>query len=210
MGAPGATHPVLRPLLAGWRPTGDVADDARRLLARHGCSATAAHSEAVAEEARRLAAAHAVPVHAAETAAWLHDVSAIIPNGERLGAARALGVEVLPEEAALPMILHQRLSAVLARRAFGVRDEAILSAIGCHTTLRPGASPLGHVVFLADKIAWDQPGLPPYHAALVAALDESLEAASLVYLAYLWERRETLPVVHPWLRAAYAELSARR
>jgi predicted HD superfamily hydrolase involved in NAD metabolism len=203
-------HPFLQPLLAHWQPTGAARIDARRLLAQHGCAATAAHSEAVADEARGLAAAHGVSVAAAETAAWLHDVSAIIPDARRLEAARSLGLEVLPEEAAFPMILHQRLSAVLARQAFGVCDGAILSAIGCHTTLRPGASPLDHVVFLADKIAWDQPGEPPYRADLIGALDESLEAASLVYLTYLWGRRETLRVVHPLLRAAYEDLSAGR
>ncbi|NLD71832.1 MAG: HD domain-containing protein, partial [Chloroflexi bacterium] len=173
------------------------------------CHATAAHSEAVAEAARRLAAQYGVPERAAEEAAWLHDVSAIIPAEKRLDAARALGLEVLPEEAAFPMILHQRLSAVLAGQAFGVEDPAVLSAIACHTTLKRGASTLDQVVFLADKQAWDQPGLPPYGADLARALDESLEAASLVYLSYLWERRETPGVLHPWLREAYEDLRAR-
>jgi len=202
-------HPYLRPLLGGWRAAGAVGSDVRRLLALHGCHATAAHSEAVAEAARRLAAQYGVPERAAEEAAWLHDVSAIIPAEKRLDAARALGLEVLPEEAAFPMILHQRLSAVLAGQAFGVEDPAILSAIACHTTLKRGASALDQVVFLADKQAWDQPGLPPYGADLARALDESLEAASLVYLSYLWERRETLGVLHPWLREAYEDLRAR-
>jgi len=98
---PSGMHPYLRPLLGGWRATGAVGADVRRLLALRDCHATAAHSEAVAEAARRLAAQYGVPERAAEEAAWLHDVSAIIPAEKRLDAARALGLEVLPEEAAL-------------------------------------------------------------------------------------------------------------
>jgi hypothetical protein len=56
---------------------------------------------------------------------------------------------------------------------FGVADEGILSAVGCHTTLRAGASPLDKVVFVADKIAWDQAGPPPFLADLQAGLDRS-------------------------------------
>lgn len=201
-------NPALPPLLAalagGWTPTGDVRRDAPAFLRRHALPHTAIHVAAVAAEARRLAERFGADADAAGTAGWLHDISAPIPNGEREAAAHALGVAVLPEEAAFPMILHQKLSAVLARDLFGVRDAAILSAIGCHTTLKAGASPLDVLVFVADKIAWDQPGTPPYLAPLVAALDTSLDAAAGVYLDYLWERRASLGVVHPWFRAAHA------
>jgi HD superfamily phosphohydrolase YqeK len=99
------------------------------------------------------------------------------------------------------------LSVVLAREVFNVRDEGILSAIGCHTTLKANASPLDKVVFVADKLAWDQPGTPPYKTEMIAALEHSLDSAALVYLQYLWDRRDTLRVVHPWMVAAYMELS---
>jgi len=120
-------------------------------------------------------------------------------------AAHTLGVVILPEEAAFPMILHQKLSAVLARDLFGERNDAVLSAIGCHTTLKADASTLDTVVFVADKIAWDQPGIPPYRDELLAALAHSLDAAAFVYLGYLWERRETLGIIHPWFVDAYQQ-----
>jgi len=128
-----------------------------------------------------------------------------LPDGDRVAAAQAFGVDVLPEEAAFPMILHQKLSAVLARGLFGERNDAVLSAIGCHTTLKVGASTLDTVVFVADKIAWDQPGIPPYRDALLGALAHSLDAAAFVYLHFLWERRATLGVIHPWFVAAYQQ-----
>lgn len=186
--------------------TGSVAIDLPAFMLQHDRHATAVHSGAVAEGAQRIARLYAVGETQAQQAAWLHDVSAVFPGPERARVADALGVEVLPEERAYPPILHQKLSVVLARELFGITDEAVLDAIGCHTTLRTGATALDQVVFLADKLAWDQPGRPPYWDALQAALAQSLAAACLVYLDYLWQRRDTLPIVHPWMRDAHQEL----
>lgn len=91
------------------------------------------------------------------------------------------------------------------RDVLRVGDDEILSAIGCHTTVKAGAGTLDKVVFLADKIAWYQGGRPPYRDAVTAALQVSLDAAVLVYLNDLWGRRERLPVVHPWFTAAQVD-----
>ena len=202
-------HGILVKLNEGIELTGDTARDVVAFLKHHGCPQTALHSAAVAEAARRIATLVGVEPALAAQAGWLHDVSAVIPAEERVSAAEALHIPVLPEEYMLPMILHQKLSLVLARDLFGVTDAAVLSAIGCHTTLKARASALDKVVFVADKLAWDQPGEPPYRAALEAALAQSLDAAACVYLRYLWERRTTLAVVHPWLAAAHAQLCER-
>ena len=58
---------------------------------------------------------------------------------------------------------------------------------------------IGQSVFLADKIAWDQDGSPPYLAEILTAMNKSLDYAVLEYLNYLWERRNQLLVIHPWL-----------
>ena len=200
-------HRLLQQLVAGLALTGDLSEDVPLLLTHHRCPKTAEHSAQVAAEARRLALRYDLDPAPAEQAGWLHDVSAVFPSPTRAEVARALGLALLPEEEAFPPISHQRLSTVVARELFGVVDDRVLSAIGCHTTLKAGASALDKVVFLADKIAWDQPGEPPYLPALLAALDASLAAASLVYLSHLWERRATLRVVHPWLVEAYQELA---
>jgi HD superfamily phosphohydrolase YqeK len=111
----------------------------------------------------------------------------------------------LPEELKAPMILHQKISVVICQEIFGIEDQDILSAVGCHTTLKKEASLLDKVVFLADKIAWDQTGQPPYQQQLLTALDFSLDAAIWVYLEYLWSQRENLVVIHPWFVDAYQE-----
>lgn len=197
---------MLESLRRGYCPTGNLAADVPAFLNLHGCPTTAAHCADVAAEARRIAARVGVDVDQAENAGWLHDVSVVFPAAERATIARQLGLDVLPEEDAFPMIIHQKLSVVLSREIFGVTDAAVLSAVGCHTTLKPDASLLDKVVFVADKIAWDQAGDPPFLADLLAALAESIDQAALAYLQYLWDRRDTLRVVHPWMRAAYWQL----
>jgi predicted HD superfamily hydrolase involved in NAD metabolism len=177
------------------------------LLTAHGHPKVVGHSVRVAAEARRLAQRWGLDAGAAEAAGWLHDISAIVPVDQRIALAEALGLEVLAEERAAPMIIHQKLSEAIAEQVFGVGDAAILSAIGCHTTLKSGASPLDMAVFVADKIRWDQEGDPPYLDAILLAAERSLAAAAFCYIDHLWQRRATLLVVHPWLAQAHAELA---
>ncbi len=187
----------------------DLREGVSRLLEEQERHDTLTHVRNVAEEAVRLAKRFGACPGDADTAGLLHDIAAAMPASEYAGVLHAGGGEVLPEEETYPPILHQKVSVLVAREVFGVGGQAILSAIGCHTTLKPGASDLDKVVFLADKIAWDQPCVPPYRDRLLAALDLSLDAAALVYLEFLWQQRATLKVVHPWMAAAYRELQAR-
>jgi len=196
-------HPCLAALAEAVPRTGDIGADVTALLAYHGRADTIGHSMRVAAEAKRLALHWREEAASAETAGWLHDVSAIVPEEERIGLAEDLGLEVLPEERAFPMIMHQKLSAAIAQAVFGITDPAVLSAIGCHTTLKTGASPLDKIVFVADKMQWDQAGDAPYLKAITGAVERSLDQAVLAYLDYLWQQRATLPVVHPWLVQAY-------
>lgn len=198
-------HPAFIPYCQALRLSGDLCTDAVALFQQHGYVHTAGHSARVAAEAERLAAHYGLDTRAAFQAGWLHDISAIVPNNERIALAEQLGLEILLEERQLPMIIHQKLSACMVADVFGITNPGLLSAIGCHTTLRAAASPLDMAVFVADKIAWDQPGDPPYLAALQAAAARSLPEAAFVYLHYLWECRTTLAVVHPWLVAAYKQ-----
>ena len=201
-------HTLLTRLKTQVCLTRDIGCDVPELPTEHGYPKTAAHCGRVADEARRIAALASADEALAEQAGWLHDVSAVFPSAERAHIARWLGLDVLPEEEAFPFIIHQKLSVVLARDLFGIGNAAVLSAVGCHTTLKANAALLDKVLFVADKLEWDQAGATPYRAGLLAALDESLDQAARFFLRYLWERRETLKVVHPWCREAYAEASA--
>jgi predicted HD superfamily hydrolase involved in NAD metabolism len=188
----------------------DLHETVDAFLRANGYSHTAAHSQMVAYNAREIADRFQVPTVKAFQAGWLHDVSAVIPVNRRLAVAQDWGVPIVAEERTFPLIIHQKLSVVIAREVMDVRDEEVLSAIGCHTTLRPKAGMLDKVLFIADKIQWDQSGEPPYRADLVRALDSSLDEAVFFFLNYLWMRRSELAVVHPWLSQAYHESVARK
>ena len=199
-------HPILEKLTANLPFTGQIPEDAAAFLKSHTMVKTSRHCADVAALSRTLAQRFDLNAGLALQAGWLHDISAVIPNEDRVWYARELGVDILPEEMKLPMILHQKLSRVFAREIFSVRSTAILDAVECHTTLKRSAKPLDKVIFVADKLAWDQPGTPPYAKAMYQALHQSLDAAVCVYLEFLWDQRETLPVIHPWLVDAVQDL----
>ena len=141
----------------------------------------------------------------AEYAGYLHDISAVFPNHVRIQVSREIGLEVLPEEELFPMIIHQKISAYMAEDLFKITEPEILNAVGCHTTLRSKASLLDKVLFVADKLN----GIKresPYSEEVTDQPQISLDHAAFEYIQYLWNRRELLKVVHPWLRDAYDEL----
>jgi predicted HD superfamily hydrolase involved in NAD metabolism len=202
-------HALYAQLIRSLPLTGNPCSDMAVFLAHHGCASTVEHSHRVAIEAERLATQFGANPSYARIAGCLHDVSAALPVAQRISAAKALELEILPEEEAAPMLLHQKLSAAMARDIFDIADGAILCAVECHTTLKAGASTLDKVVFVADKVAWDQSGIPPYLKDVTRALRRSLDRAALCYLDYLWQRQDTLLAVHPWFEQAYRELTSR-
>ncbi|MCM3039604.1 bis(5'-nucleosyl)-tetraphosphatase (symmetrical) YqeK [Paenibacillus motobuensis] len=186
--------------------TGDIKTDLYNFLLVNGHQKTAEHCLKVGDKAEQLANIFDVDSYKAKVAGYLHDVSAIFPNSERVIVAKHLGLEILKEEETFPMIIHQKISGVIAQEIFNVHDEEIISAIACHTTLKSNASKIDKVLFVADKIEWDQNGSPPYISEIKEALKESLELASYSYIKYLFDNKDNLKVVHPFLESAYKEL----
>ena len=109
--------------------------------------------------------------------------------------------EIDASEEKHPFLLHQRLSAVFASELFGVNDPLILSAIRCHTTLKENPSAYDMVLFLADKLSWDQDGTPPFYDVVSSALENSLVHASLVYINFVLDNGMILSP-HQWLMDA--------
>src|SRR6266545_2214541 len=154
-------HPELAVFVRDVALTDDIQVNVTALLSYHGCVTTVGHSMRVAAEAKRLAQHWHVNPNRAEIAGWLHDISAIVPVDQRIWLAECLQLDILPEERTVPMIIHQKLSVSIAHDIFAIRDPAVLTAIGCHTTLKTDATMLDKVVFIADKLKWDQVGDPP-------------------------------------------------
>jgi predicted HD superfamily hydrolase involved in NAD metabolism len=196
----------LSRLTANFTLTGDLSVDAPAFLRRHDRHGVADHVERVAAEARQIAARAGANAEAALAAAWLHDISLVMPTADMLSAAEAAGLTVLPEERQAPGILHGKLSAVCAEQCFGITDRHVLAAMCCHSTLRAGATLLDRVLFAADKLSWD-PEHAPYRHVMATALDESLDRAVWCFLDWGWQRRAQMAVIHPWFRAAYDEMA---
>ena len=173
-----AFNPEVQTWARGFEFTADTLLDAPAFLEHHGFPHVATHLKAVALEARNLAERFGLDANAAELAGILHDIAVTVPNAERVALSRALDLTVLQEEEQVPMILHQQHGKIFARDLFGVQHERILNAIECHTTLKANSSQLDRLVFLADKISWDQPGIPPYLDDLLAALEHGLDAGT--------------------------------
>ncbi|MBF7149179.1 bis(5'-nucleosyl)-tetraphosphatase (symmetrical) YqeK [Bacillus toyonensis] len=192
--------------ICSFTPTGKIEHDIKEFLLKYNKEFTYKHSIRVANEARKIAIMFHENEEKAEIAGYLHDISAIFPNEERIKVAEAVGIEILQEERKFPMIIHQKLSRVIVKEIFKVEDEEILGAICCHTTLRKHATKMDLVLFVADKIEWDQNGTPSYLVGIKNGLEKSLEHAAFVYISYLWERKDTLKVIHPWLEEAYWHL----
>ncbi len=143
-------------------PTGKIENDINSFLLKYNKEITYKHSIRVANEARKIAEMFHENEEKVAIAAYLHDISAIFPNEERIAVAEEFGIEILQEERKFPMIIHQKLSRLIAKEVFKVEDEEVLNAISCHTTLRKNATKMDLILFIADKIEWDQKGTPPY------------------------------------------------
>lgn len=186
--------------------TGDLKDDSLRLLKHYNCAKTAEHSEKVANECKVLAKEFGVDDKLAQIAGYLHDISAVISHKEKLEVAKLLDIEILEEEEEVPLLLHQKISAIMAQEIWGIDNENILNAISCHTTLKKNPSKLDMVLFIADKIKWDQNEEPPYMGKVKRGLENSLKEGIIAFLKYQLENKDNLLVVHPWLLEAYNDL----
>lgn len=182
-------------------------NDIQKFLFNHGCEKTYFHCEQVGDYAFTLGKEYLDIPEKARVAGYLHDISAIYPNSQRVHIACQYGISLTKEEIEFPMIIHQKISKCIAMNEFGIEDEAILSAIECHTTLKKNYSSLDLVVFVADKIMWDQEGVPPYLEGLLSELEHSLEKAVFYYISFLLNH--DIKVVHPWLWDAYKQLKSK-
>ena len=163
------------------------------------------HSVRVYETALEMADWYGLPKEMLAVAALLHDCGRVVPTGESVKRARALGLAVDEIEARQPILLHQKLGVYYARQEYGVQDEEILAAIGHHTTGGPGMSVMAQVVYLADMIEPGRkfPGVDDLRAAARQGLRQGMLKCYGHTVAYLMQ---TGMLVHPDCLAGYNEL----
>lgn len=181
----------------------NIFEDSTHLLNKYNKNKVGEHSRAVANEAVRLAYIFRENSKHAKIAGLLHDISAVIPDDKKIEVAESLNIDILPEEIIFPSIIHQKLSKGIAKIIFGITNYKILNAIGCHTTLKKDPTKLEMILFIADKLKWDNNGIPPYIMSVEEGLEESLEKGVFAFIKYLYEDKSNLKVVHPWLIDSY-------
>ncbi|EML5026388.1 bis(5'-nucleosyl)-tetraphosphatase (symmetrical) YqeK [Enterococcus faecalis] len=180
-------------------------NEIKQYLVSKNCEKTYYHCMEVGEYAYQLGEKYLTSPEKVSIAGYLHDISAVYPNNQRISVAQKYGIELNETEMAFPMIIHQKISKSIAKMDFGIEDNEILSAIECHTTLKKNYSDIDLVLFVADKIKWDQEGKPPYLDGILQALNCSLENAAYFYIDYIL--KHDIKVVHPWLWDAYNQLN---
>lgn len=129
-----------------------------------------------------LAQRHKLDESRAELGILAHDVARTLKKKEMLRQADGFALPALEMERRAPILLHGPVGAELLRHEDGLDDPEILDAVRWHSTGHPNLSPLGLLVFLADKLDPNKLKSYPYQAELRAIANESLPRAALEFL----------------------------
>ncbi len=110
------------------------------------------HTMGVVKTAVHLAEIYGCDRRKVKYAALLHDCAKYLPDPDKIEMCQKNNVPISRTERENPSLLHAKCGAILAREAYGVRDEDILHAITVHTTGIPDMSLLDQIIFVADYI----------------------------------------------------------
>lgn len=186
--------------------TGDVTKDVCNLLEINNMNHTKEHVLRVAETSIELAHRFDADSVICYKSALLHDISAIIKPEDMTKIVQKNNMFLDISEQKYPFLLHQRISKLIAEDYFDIADKDVLSSIECHTTLKSMPTRYEMILFLADKISWDQEGAPPYLDIITDELDVSLENACKNYIDYLYDNNKLL-CPHKWMEEARSYFS---
>ena len=178
--------------------TGDIIVDVNNFLLENNKKKTLKHVIDAANRNSEIAEKCGLDKDRCIKCGYLHDISAVIQPSDMLTYMVGNNLFIDESERKYPFILHQRISRLLAKSFFNVDDETILSAIECHTTLKSNPSQYDMALFIADKLSWDQGGIPPFYDVVIKNLSLSLEKACLSYINYIIDNNMIL-YPHSWI-----------
>lgn len=110
------------------------------------------HSLSVSYTCVCLAMRYGYSLEKAEIAGLLHDCAKCYEDDTYVHRCEKHGIILSEAEKAVPVVLHAKLGAWMARERYGIQDGEILSAIACHTTGKPDMSLLDKILYVADYI----------------------------------------------------------
>lgn len=165
------------------------------------------HTLNVRKMAVKLAKRYGVDEDKAALAALLHDSAKEISKDEMRAIMRAHPELAEGGEERPTPVWHGICAAILARTEWGVEDEAVLSAIACHTAGKPGMSRLDKIVYLADMTSAerDWPGVNKLRKLELKDLDLAMLAALRQTNDFVLSQGKPLD---PMSKAAYDEIKA--
>lgn len=106
------------------------------------------HTLGVARTCAELAGIYGVPQGRAYVAGMVHDCAKYMTADQLLELAEVSGAD--KDEISCIPVLHAPVGAYIARTRYGIRDEAVLSAIRRHTVGAEDMSLLDAIVYVAD------------------------------------------------------------
>ena len=137
------------------------------------------HTINVKKMAVKLAKHYGTDPEQAALAALLHDAAKELPKDEMRAIMQAYPEYAQGGEARPTPVWHGICAAILARTEWGVTDEAVLSAIACHTAGKAGMTQLDKILYLADMTSAerDWPGVNKLRKLELKDLDAAMLAA---------------------------------
>ncbi|MEB3342062.1 bis(5'-nucleosyl)-tetraphosphatase (symmetrical) YqeK [Okeania sp.] len=118
------------------------------------------HILRVEKMADELANYHNLNQEKAKLAGLMHDLAKYFPPESLLQISQSEGLEIDSILTVCPHLLHANVSAIVAKKEFGIEDTEILAAIANHTLGSPAMNQLSSIVFLADTL---EPGRGKTH-----------------------------------------------
>ena len=165
------------------------------------------HTLNVKKMAVRLAKRYGVDEDKAALAALLHDSAKEISKDEMRELMRQYPQYAEGGEERPTPVWHGICAAILARTEWGVEDEAVLSAIACHTAGKPGMSKLDKILYLADMSSAerDWPGVNKLRKLERKDLDAAMLMALKQTNDFVLSQDKPLD---PMSKAAYDDIQA--
>ena len=171
-------------------------DEAKRLAKKQLSPKRYRHTKNVAAAAHCLALLWDQDPEKAELAGWLHDIVKECTPEQLLQLMEQDDIiSGLTKQRPIP-IWHGPCGAIYAKTRLGVTDEAILSAICCHTTGKEGMSLFDKVLFLADATSEERDfdGVDEMRALAERDIDRAVIAAMEENVRYLVGKGKPLDV----------------
>lgn len=163
------------------------------------------HTCNVKKMAVKLAKLYGVDEEQAALAAYVHDLAKEKPQAELLQIMRDNAIMAKNAPQRPTPVWHGICAAILGKTQWGIEDQAVLDAVACHTTGRPGMTTLDKILFLADMTSAerDWPGVKQLRALEKRDLNAAMLAALTQTIQFV---KESGKPVDPESAAAYEDL----